>query len=94
MSRNRYNQEFKESAVRLLVLEGMSAPEVSRKLGVDSGLLYKWKQQHVSAVSPSEGLDPQALVAELELVRKRLRRSEEINEILKKTVGYFSQELR
>ena len=37
------------------------------------------------------GLDPQALVSENEQLRKQLQRAEKINEILKKTVGYFAE---
>jgi transposase-like protein len=39
MSRNRksYNKEFKSSAVRLMVMDGMSASQVSQKLGVSEG---------------------------------------------------------
>ncbi len=93
MSRKSYSKEFKESSVRLMVMDGMSASQVSQRLGVSEGLLYKWKQQQVKAlqVSPS-GLDAQALVAENEHLRKQLQRAEKINEILKKTVGYFAEQ--
>lgn len=92
MSRKSYSTEFKESAVRLMVMDGMSAPAVSQKLGVSEGLLYKWKQQQVGAMKVSQtGLDAQALVSENEQLRKQLARAEKINEILKKTVGYFAE---
>jgi transposase len=92
MSRKSYSQEFKESAVRLMVMDGLSAAKVSQQLGVSEGLLYKWKQQQVGAMQVSDtGLDPQALVSENEQLRKQLARAEKINEILKKTVGYFAE---
>ena len=92
MSRKRYSKEFKESAVHLMVMEGMNAPQVSQKLGIGVGLLYKWKQEQVDAMKVPEGsLDPQALVSENESLRKQLQRSEKINEILKKTVAYFAE---
>ncbi|MEO6908256.1 MAG: transposase [Abditibacteriaceae bacterium] len=91
MSRKSYSKEFKESAICLMVMEGMSAPAVSQKLGVSEGLLYKWKQQQVGAKVSENGLDMQSLVSENEQLRKRLERSEKINEILKKTVGYFAE---
>ena len=89
MSRKSYSKEFKESAVRLLVMEGMSAAEVSQQLGVRSGLLYRWKQQQaISTQIPGVDADAQAMIASL---RKQLARSEKINEILKKTVAYFAE---
>lgn len=63
MSRKSYSTEFKESAVRLRVMDGMSAPAVSQKLGLSQGLLYKWKQQQVGVMEVSgAGLDIQELV--------------------------------
>lgn len=92
MSRKSYSKEFKESAVRLMVMEGMMASQVSQKLGVSECLLYKWKQLQVSQLKPSgAALDPQALVSENEQLRKQLARAEKINEILKKTVAYFAE---
>jgi len=92
MSRKSYSKEFKASAVRLMVLEGMTALQVSQKLGVSEGLLSKWKHQQVDAMKVSEtGLDPQSLVSENEQLRKQLARAEKINEILKKTVAYFAE---
>ena len=92
MSRKSYSQEFKASAVRLMVMEGMSASSVSQKLGVSEGLLYKWKQQQVGAAKVTESsLDMKSLVSENERLRKQLERAEKINEILKKTVGYFAE---
>ena len=43
MSRKSYSQEFKESAICLMVMDGLSAAKVSQQLGVSEGLLYKWK---------------------------------------------------
>jgi len=92
MSRKSYSNEFKESAVRLMVMEGMTASQVSQKLCVSEALLYKWKQLQVSKLKPSSAsLDPQTLVSENEQLRKQLARAEKINEILKKTVAYFAE---
>ena len=92
MSRKSYSKEYKVSAVRMMVMDGMPASQVSQKLGVSEGLLYKWKQQQVGAMSVSDSdLDPQALVSENEQLRKQLARAEKINEILKKTVAYFAE---
>jgi transposase-like protein len=71
-----------------MVMDGMSASQVSQKLGVSEGLLYKWKQRQVEALQDSHSaIDAQALVAENQQLRKQLQRAEKINEILKKRWG-------
>ncbi|WP_425609076.1 transposase, partial [Synoicihabitans lomoniglobus] len=35
MKRNRHSAEFKREAARLMIMDGLSAPEVSRKLDVN-----------------------------------------------------------
>ena len=98
MARKRYTEEFKREAVRLMLIDGLSAVEVSGKLGVSQGMLYKWRQSHLEkmgdAAKKDSDLSPAELAAELEQVRKKLARSERINEILKKTVVYFAKDER
>lgn len=96
MGKKRYSAEFKKEAVRLMVLDGLSASEVSGKLGVSQGLLYKWKQAHLSELEKDaqakSQASPKEMAAEIDRLRKELARSERINEILKKTVGYFAKD--
>lgn len=37
MSQKKYSMEFKEEAVRLMMIDGLTAPEVSEKLDVKPG---------------------------------------------------------
>jgi len=97
MKRRKYTQEFKKEAARLMIIDGLSAPEVSEKLGVNTSVLYRWKREHLSELEGcSEGsqqqMSPKEMSAELDRLRKQLARSERINQILKKTVGYFAKE--
>lgn len=96
MKRQRYTDEFRLEAVRLMVMDGMSAPEVSAKLGVNQGLLYTWKKKHLKdlggAAAKDGELSPAEMADELAKVRKQLAREKRINEILKKTVGYFAKD--
>lgn len=96
MGKKRYSAEFKKEAVRLMVLEGLSAAEVSRKLGVSQGQVYKWKQAHLNELEEDakgrEQASPKEMSAEIDRLRKELARAERINEILKKTVGYFAKD--
>ena len=79
----------------MLIIEGLSAKEVSAQLGVAQNLLYRWKQQHIDeleASKPEGAQSPKEMAAEIVDLRKQLAKSHRMNEILKKTVGYFSKE--
>ena len=96
MQRRRYSVEFKKEAARLLIIDGLSAPEVSEKLGVSTNMLYRWKGKHLKelegAIDTSSGSSPTEMATEIDRLRKELAKSSRINEILKKTVGYFARE--
>ena len=93
MQRRRYTAEFKSEAVKMLLIEGLPAKEVSSQLGVPAGMLYSWKAKHLDdleAEAPEGGQSPKEMAAELAQLRKDLAKQKRMNEILKKTVGYFS----
>ena len=96
MRRKRYSAEFKKESARLMIIEGLSASEVSEKLGVNPNMLYRWKSQHLEELEGDKGAagqaSPKEMAEEIARLRKQLARSERINEILKKTVGYFAKE--
>ena len=96
MKRRRHSQEFKKEAVRYMVMEGESAPSVSKRLGINSNLLYRWKGEFLEELEGTskgeEQMSPKEMATEIDQLRKQLRRSERINEILKKTVGYFAKD--
>ena len=48
MKQKRYSIEFKKEAARLMIIDGLSASEVSKKLGVHVTMLYKWKGEHLN----------------------------------------------
>lgn len=93
-NRKRYTNEFKKEAVRYLVIEGESVASASRRLGVSSNQLYKWKKLYLDECSVDSKAKPdfKEVVAENERLRKELRRAERANEFLKKTVGYFAKD--
>jgi transposase len=47
MKRKKYNQEFKDDAVKLVTEHGYQIPEAARNLGIHPSLLGRWKQQHL-----------------------------------------------
>lgn len=96
MPKRRYSIEFKEEAARLMIMDGLTAVEVSKQLGIHTTMLYRWKQEHLKKMEGtprSAGqAGPEDMAAEIDRLRKQLAKSERINAILKKTVGYFAKE--
>ena len=96
MSKTRYSEEFKKEAARLIIIDGMSVSEVSKKLGASPAQLYKWRDAHLESLTDAAAscgqASPKEMAAELDSLRKQLRKAERVNEILKKTVSYFSKD--
>tara|TARA_B100000809_G_scaffold243950_1_gene269416 strand:+ start:28 stop:318 length:291 start_codon:yes stop_codon:yes gene_type:complete len=95
MTRRRYAAEFKKEAARMILIDGTPVREISEQLGVPEGVLYTWKSKHLDeleASNPNGASSPKALAAENAELRNELAKSRRMNEILKKTVGYFSKE--
>ena len=40
-----YSREYKAEAVKMLTQQGMSASETSRRLGIGSNLIVRWKRE-------------------------------------------------
>lgn len=91
--RRRYDKEFKISAVKMIMEEGMNTAQVSRDLGVNENSLYKWKREYVSDQQnafPGNGrMKPEE--EELRELRKQVKRLEMERDILKKAIGYFTK---
>ena len=85
--RRRYTDEFKREAVQLLI-EGGSATEVARRLGLPrTNLLYRWKREMVQESGEvATSLDAQVRELQAELMRVQRER-----DILKKALAIFSQ---
>lgn len=54
MKRKQYSVKFKGEAVRLVVMDGLSAPEVAQRLGINPNLLYRWKGKHLEASASAQ----------------------------------------
>ena len=95
MKNRRFTAAFKKDAARMLIIEGLSAQEVSEQLGVRASVLYRWKKEHLEELetsAPEGSRSPREMVAEIAELRKQLAKSQRMNQILKKTVGYFSKD--
>ena len=95
-TRRKYDTQFKEDAVQLLIDSGKGVAEVSQSLGIERSCLGRWRQEYL------EGLDqkvensiktkriPSNLEQENRQLRKELSVAIQEREILKKVVGIFS----
>ena len=95
MKKQRYSTEFKSEAVKMIIIDGVTVKEVSEQLGVPANVLYVWRQKHLEkleAESPEGAQSSKAMAAELADLRKQLAKQKRMTEILKKTVGYFSED--
>jgi transposase-like protein len=95
MKKRQYSAEFKQDAARQIIIEGVPVKELSDRLGVPLSQLYRWKSEHIEeleANNPAAAPSPKKMAAELAELRKELAKSKRMNEILKKTVGFFSQD--
>ncbi len=90
VTRKRYDEAFKRSAVEHWRSSGKSAAQVARELGLNISTLHQWKKR-AGAEAPAAGL---RTVAELEAenlrLRRELRQVEQQRDILKKTLGILS----
>jgi transposase-like protein len=90
-TRRRFSQDFKDDAVRMVVMEGIELGQAAEKLGVDRSSLGRWKREYLGRLSqPGSGVGE--MEAEIRQLRKQLRQSELQRTILKKALGILSQE--
>ena len=96
-TRRRFSQDFKDDAVRMVVMEGIELGQAAEKLGVDRSSLGRWKREYLGRLSQpgsgvGEGLNPAEMEVEIRQLRKQLRQSELQRTILKKALWISSQE--
>jgi transposase len=90
----RYDEAFKQEAVRLWLSSGRSAQTTAEELGLKADDLYRWKQagqspRSAGATGLPEGKD--ALQAEVVRLRGEVTRLTEQRDILKKAAGILCE---
>jgi transposase len=92
VSKRVYTEEFKQSAVEMVVVQGNSMSSVAKRLGVDYHTLRKW-------VLAAKSSAPRSLVSKDLPAEQRIRELEKENaclrmerDILKKATAYFAKE--
>lgn len=83
----KYDDDFKRNTVKK-ILDGQSVASVSRELGVNESLIFKWKKLFLAQ---GNGIQSGAELAQTEALRKRVRELEMENEILKKAALIFGK---
>jgi len=91
--RRKYDREFKESAVRLILESGRTARGVARDLGIHENMLHRWKQEYLQDKEhafPGKGhMKPQE--EEIFKLKQKIADLEEDRAILKKALAIFSK---
>ena len=95
--RNRYDDQFKEDAVRHLIESGKTLRAAADDLGIERSSLGRWRQdmlarmdQQVGGVG-GEGMKPSEVEKELRRLRSELADVREQRDILKKALSVFAQ---
>ena len=88
-----FSEEFKQDAVRLVVHEGYTFAAAAKAVGVGEQSLRKWHARLAPKPEPcGENASTDELRAEIQRLRRELRRAEMEREILKKAAAYFAKE--
>ena len=89
-----YTDEFRFDAVRLVLDEGLTKAEVSRRLGINQNSLGKWVKaykSHGKDAFPGKGRQTPEQ-EELRRLREENRQLKMEREILKKATAFFARE--
>jgi len=94
----RYTQEFKESAIQLVLNSDKPVMQIARELGMSDKTLHGWLQQYrqknnlESSGSTKASSTKESLAEENRRLRKELARVTKEREILKKATAFFAKE--
>ncbi len=92
-ARKKYSQEFKDSAVQLVLTGGKTAAAVAKELGLQDWQVRSWLRQAQSN-STTTGATDNIDKAEYDRMKREHKRVLEENEILKKAAAFFAQHQR
>ena len=92
--RPHYPKQFKQDAVKLVVEQRYSCPEVGRRLGVAASNVTRWVRQYREDQQDLSdgGVSRRDLEAENRRLKKENKRLEMEREILKKAAAFFAKE--
>jgi len=92
--RRRYDKEFKEQAVKMVLEQGLTATEVARRIEVDRSSISSWVRAHEKDgpdAFPGKGKSiPQE--EEIRRLKEENLRLKQERDFLKKTAVYFAKD--
>lgn len=96
MPGKKYSDDFKKEAVRLLESTGKPKTTIEKELGISHGLLGRLQKRfQISPVTDKLELsEVEQLKAELRAMKRELEITRMERDILKKSVGIFSKDVR
>lgn len=90
-TRRKFTREFKLAAVKKVVEQRMSIPEVARDLSICDSMLRQWKAKFEAegaiGTTPNQSQDD-----ELQRLREENRRLKAERDILKKATAFFANQ--
>jgi transposase-like protein len=93
--RRKFSPEFRDEAVKMVVVESRPIAEVAREIQVNEGTLGTWvsrcRQEHAGGGEPPLNISERARLRELERENRELRMK---TEFLGKAAAFFAQEYR
>jgi len=94
MRRSKYNQEFKDSAVKLCIDSDKSITSIARDLGLNKGTLSLWVSKYKDSNNLTSGskISKESLEEENKRLKKELAIAQQERDILKKATAYFAKE--
>lgn len=94
MRRSKYNQEFKDSAVKLCIDSEKSITVIARDLGLNKGTLSLWvsKYKDSNNLTSCSKISKESLEEENKRLKKELAIAQQERDILKKATAYFAKE--
>ena len=92
----RYDQAFKDGAVKMVTEQGRPSKEVAAELGICIDTLRSWLKQAGVQLGVADKQNrndkrQRELEAEIRALRKQLAEKDEVIDILKKSVGILSK---
>ena len=88
----RHSQDWIDSLVKLVTIDGMSAYDVAEQAGVAPSQVYRWVNKHKIREARKDSSSEAAIVAELRDVRRENEYLKKQVEFLKKAATYFASQ--
>ena len=92
--RRKYSREYKQEAVRLANEPGVTVSQIARELGINGGLLGKWRKQAETEGSTAFRGQGHARDEEMTALKRELARVRKERDFLKDAAAFFARELK